>query len=493
VYLAAADGSFGAARTLPGSGGVTIYGAVDFTGDGKLDLVGLSGGGSNVEIFAGSGDGTFAAPVSQALPSAASALAVGDMNNDQRPDIVAVSATGNSTGNLAILFGEPTGQLRLSYELDRFGGTNVPLLADFNDDGNLDVLSSTSGNNSGAHVFYGRGDGTLFAPSTVVASAGSLSSIPSAVVSFDVNGDGIADLVTPVTNGVAVQFGHGDGTFDQQVKVPVTDGASFVAAAELAGYAVGDINGDGRLDLVSPRFANGTTESVFLNNGDGTFANFSTVQVGANPVSALADLNGDGILDLVVAVGGSSAQNYADAGLMVALGKGDGTFGHAARYSAGVPTLSGFSGKGNVIAVGDLGNGVQDIVVASTGQIILDSSGHQVVTGHGVFVLLGNGDGTFRAGPTYLDDPQLSSVSVGGFGSVVLADFNGDHRLDLVLSLDQENIGSPNVNDDAADARQRRRHVRAGEADRRHEIRCRPARGRRSQWRRQARPGGDGS
>ena len=65
-----------------------------------------------------------------------------------------------------------------------------------------------------------------------------------------------------------------------------------------------------------------------------------------------------------------------------------------------------------------------------------------------MFVLLGNGDGTFRAGPTYLDDPQLTLVSVGGFGSVVLADLNGDHRLDLVLSLDEQNIGRPNVNDD---------------------------------------------
>ena len=448
VYFAAADGSFGAATAVPGLGGITVYGAADFTGDGKLDLVGLSGDGSHVEIFAGNGDGTFAAPVSQPLPFTATSLAVGDMNNDRRPGIIVATQTGNSQstlGNLAILLGGPTGQLQLSYELDHFSQASIPVLADFNGDGNLDVLSPSG---AAPHLFYGRGDGTLIAPSTVVASAGSLQSAPSAVVSFDVNGDGIADLVTSVLNGVAVQLGHGDGTFDQQVQVPVAGDASFVAAAKLAGYAVGDINGDGRLDLVKPTSANGTTVLVLRNNGDGSF--FSTfVQVGPSPVSAaLADLNGDGKLDLIAAVGGSSAQNYADAGLVVALGNGDGTFGHAVRYPAGAPTLTSFSGKGNIIAVGDLGNGKQDIVVASSGQVIIDSSGRQVVTGRGVFVLLGNGDGTFRAGPTYLDDPQLTSVSVGGFGSVALSDFNGDHRLDLVVSLDQENFGNPNVNDD---------------------------------------------
>ena len=192
-----------------------------------------------------------------------------------------------------------------------FSQASIPVLADFNGDGNLDFLT---GNGGAPHLYYGRGDGTLIAPSTVIASAGSSQSTPSTVVSFDVNGDGIADLVTPVLNGVAVQFGHGDGTFDQQAQVPVTGDASLIAAAKLAGYAVGDINGDGRLDLVKPTSANGTTVSVLRNNGDGSFF-FTVVQVGPSPVSAaLADLNGDGKLDLIAAVGGTFANNYTDAG-----------------------------------------------------------------------------------------------------------------------------------------------------------------------------------
>src|SRR5204863_218559 len=148
---------FGAATTVPGSGGITVYGAGDFTCDGKVDLVGLSGDGSNVAIFAGNGDGTFAAPVSQALPFAASSLAVGDMNNDRRPDIVVATQTGNAQstlGNLAILLDGPTGQLQLSYEHDHFSQAGIPVLADFIGDGNLDVLSA----GGAPHLYYGRGD-----------------------------------------------------------------------------------------------------------------------------------------------------------------------------------------------------------------------------------------------------------------------------------------------------------------------------------------------
>jgi hypothetical protein len=59
------------------------------------------------------------------------------------------------------------------------------------------------------------------------------------------------------------------------------------------------------------------------------------------------------------------------------------------------------------------------------------------LTDHGLFVLLGNGDGSFRAGPTYLNDPHLALGAAPHFGSLALADFNDDHKLDLVVSVDE--------------------------------------------------------
>ena len=126
VYLAAPDGTFGTRVSLPGSAGMTIDAAADLTGDAILDLVGHSGDGTKVEIFAGRGDGTFAAPVSYGVSLTVTSLSVGDMNNDRRPDIVAIA---NATGDLAILLTGPAGQApRLTYELDHIGGTTAPLL-----------------------------------------------------------------------------------------------------------------------------------------------------------------------------------------------------------------------------------------------------------------------------------------------------------------------------------------------------------------------------
>ena len=441
LYFGTSDGSFSDPVLLTaGVTGTTIYGAADVTGDGNLDLVGLSSDGNNAQIFAGRGDGTFADALNEALPFTANALSVGDMNYDHRADILALSST---TGELAVLLSGATGQLRLAYDLPHLGGTIPPRVADFNGDGNLDVLTGVS-----PHLYYGRGDGTLVTPSPVVASAGQWSP----VVSFDVNGDGKDDLVTSVITGVAVQLGHGDGTFDQQAQVPVTDDASWVAAAKLAGYAVGDLNGDGSLDLVRPDpsvfdystgYSTPTTVSVLLNNGDGTFAT-RHVEVGANPVAVvLSDLRGNGILDLVVSLSGEYVQGtgYTNGGVAVALGIGDGTFKTAIRYPAGVAGVNPASfllTDNSFIAVGDLGNGAQDIIVVSSGQGGYDPLSGRVapVRDRGLFVLLGSGDGTFTAGPTYLDDPQLSVYAP--LSAVALGDFNNDRKLDVVVSVDDE-------------------------------------------------------
>ena len=93
----------------------------------------------------------------------------------------------------------------------------------------------------------------------------------------------------------------------------------------------------------------------------------------------------------------SATGNYTGAGV-VALGNGHGTFGSAVLYPAGVPTLFAFLGKGTIVAVGDLGNGAQDIVVASSGQQRFYASGRLELVGEGLFVLIGNGDGTFKSG-----------------------------------------------------------------------------------------------
>src|SRR5207249_1675711 len=138
-------------------------------------------------------------------------------------------------------------------------------------------------------VVLGKGDGTFTAASGSPVAVGTG---PAFVALGDVNGDGKLDLVTAnfQSNNVTVLLGNGSGTFTAAGGSPVAVG--------LAPYtvAVGDVNGDGKLDLVTANEGSNTV-TVLLGNGDGTFtvAAGSPVAVGSFPYSVtVGDVNGDG-------------------------------------------------------------------------------------------------------------------------------------------------------------------------------------------------------
>jgi len=121
---------------------------------------------------------------------------------------------------------------------------------------------------------------------------------PDAVTVGDFNGDGPLDLVTAsgtylTNNTVSVLLGNGDGTFQPNVDYITGTAPSFAA--------LGDFNGDGRVDMAVVN-ATSNTVSILLGNGDGAFQpriDFPA-PIGANGIAA-GDFNGDGRLDLVVA------------------------------------------------------------------------------------------------------------------------------------------------------------------------------------------------
>jgi hypothetical protein len=393
------DNTFQAPNILEVGESATALVAADFNGDGKLDLALASSSGINsLTTLLNKGGGTFnTTPLAPAnvLPSA---MAAGDFNHDGKQDLV-VTGIG---GNAVVLLSNGDGTFTVGPTLTVSGSPDAVAVGDFLGNGKQDIAVGTE---SGTiDVFLGNGNGTFQAPRVI--NLGSNMDIRD-MVSADFNHDGRADLaVTSMlqdgneTGVVTVLTSNGNGTFR------ITSSTKVGVDAE--GLAVGDLNGDGKPDLVTTTFLpDGSRDvKVLLGNGNGTFQTPRVVTPGTSATFVgVGNLINGGKPDLVLV-------DYFHDTVTVVPGNGNGTFGSP--ITTAIPSAPGALLGGP--AIGDFfGDG--NISVAVT-------SGVGTVS-----VLRGNGDGTFQAPIGYLMGFHGSQPS-----TVIAADFNGDGKPDLAAT-----------------------------------------------------------
>jgi hypothetical protein len=308
----------------------------DFNGDGKLDLAiaNSSGGGpGNLSILLGNGDGTFTAAPSPSTGAWPVSVVVGDFNGDGIPDLAVANGWPTTGNTVTILLGDGKGGFTEASSPAAGEGPVSLAVGDFNGDGKLDLAVADWGSdfygstsNGTVTILLGNGDGTF----TAAPSSPTVGLVPVSVVTGDFNGDGKLDLAVYnwIGGTVTILLGNGDGTFTAAPKSPVIGAQPGLVVGDFNEMAVGDFNGDGKLDLAVVNSAT-CSITILLGNGDGTFTpTASPPATGLGPGGvAVGDFNDDGKLDLAVANWGYNYPSPTINGnVTFLLGNGDGTF-----------------------------------------------------------------------------------------------------------------------------------------------------------------------
>ncbi len=274
----------------------------DVNGDGRNDVV--TGTVGSIEVALQTGDGTLAAPVSYplsdgTLPLGADAIVTGDFNADGKTDVIATSIESfGGAGSVSLFLQNASGALALPQKFTTLGGESARV-ADFNGDGLPDLITiASAGSATTIGVLPLASPGVFGEAFEANRRGASLGSISGAYFDVgDVTGDGVLDVVTTVP----------DNRPDAKVIVsPQLHG--FLAApvryasADIPGpVCVVDVNMDGRSDVVV-QHAGWFAVGVYLQRGDGTLAPEEILSSGYGQSNlAVGDVNGDGKPDIVTA------------------------------------------------------------------------------------------------------------------------------------------------------------------------------------------------
>jgi hypothetical protein len=323
----------------PAASGPRAMAIGDLNNDGKLDLVTGSTTGS-VSVLLGKGHGSFGGATGYPAGGSPVSVAIGNLNNDGKPDL-AVAIDGSD--EVSVLLGSGSGSFGAVRRFDTGSGQASVAIADLDNDGMPDLVTANQGS-GGVKVLLGSGDGS-FGPATSFPTGTG----PASVAIGDLNNDGLPDLAVANSDSgdASVLLGNGDGSFGLAT--------NFATGGAPESVVIGDLNNDGRPDIATANALSGDV-SVLLGAGDGSFGAATSFGSGSGPRSvAIGDLDGDNVPDLATA-----NENSDD--VSVLLGAGDGSFRAASSFAAGVRPSS--------VGIGDLNkDGVPDLASTNSSQI----------------------------------------------------------------------------------------------------------------------------
>jgi hypothetical protein len=400
IFFQKQDGTFADALQFAGGSSVGAI-LVDVNNNGHLDIV-LEG--DPLSIMYGDGKGNFTGPRVTGNYYAGN-FVTADFNRDGNADVAIVSGGYSPPNYVDVFMGSGKGWFAPMKSYPVANIYTLLVTGDVNGDGIPDLVVENAlppydagQQGPDTSVLLGRKDGTFASPIASYVGLGDIRGTED-VFLVDVNGDGHLDLITDA--GVAL--GKGDGTFGTPIAFPIDPNAN----PNFTNVVVGDVNSDGKVDVLLS-----TTGRITVLLGDGT-GNFSAGQVidlgcGSECYASVAigKLNSSSSLDFVVGV----VNPPGAANLVTYLNNGDGTFHQAQRFAL---TDESFSPYVIAVAIADItGDGMNDVIVQS------GSLG----------ILPGQGNGTL-AGPITFAYP------IGAYGSTAfaLADYNNDGALDLVM------------------------------------------------------------